>query len=850
MKNTINTEIKTPINKENKNILEQNVNVIIPTIQNESTNRLTINNRYQLNSKNYIKKLHQALTQECKIQLLDCVSLNITLNTETLSSVTYQALKAIKTRKVFSVLGYFPIVVQELKQRGWVEKINPSKPPINYFHYTKSTINSVNWVESPPLLSYCSINEAIWDRLKSAQSWNILKNYKSDFVFVTRKRLFNWSNIHESTVVSQITSYMFCSKKGLAHCLEPYLDKLSNIMFPRCHYVRGKADWDKFLKDYYMTALIGTLKTIVEAIENKKVLFSKEGDLPYEMINFVEWRIYEYIIEQKTGLVDKTMWIFENQVEIWNKFMNNYWKLINNNANFSYEYNYQVEVDIYARCKYLLDCVEQYRSQHYIDGSTNTWIVKPISNCSGQGIVMARHLDVIKEKILLDTDSGSSFIVQKYIEKPLLINSCKVDLRQWFLVTDMNPIVVWMYKEGYVRFCSKKFTLKDMHESIHLSNVRLQMKYRKKKDIGVPEECMWDYKELKDYFIKIGQNRVWDELIFPGMGESIYTVIKASQISSSYRKNTFQLFGADFVITDNFIPYLIEINSIPGLNPSTSIIANLSTILLKDIIKVVIDYKHNPDAETETKNLHNINTNVNVSRNYQSINEYADQEQSNQLVENVTKHLTAIRFRNSLFNEYKMKHYLGPNRDNLLLLKRQHFGVSDILLKELASEDPDSFKNHLRMSSDLFETLLKYITPSIEKQKTVMRDALPARLKLQITLRYLASGDSFASLQYSYRVPKCTISKFLPEECDAIYGAPKNYIKDKNYDGYVLFYRIFTQEFNISFFQANKDLCDTCVAYNNAIGEDKNELKNNYKEHLVEKDLSNLRNLLIKKSQI
>lgn len=114
------------------------------------------------------------------------------------------------------------------------------------------------------------------------------------------------------------------------------------------------------------------------------------------------------------------------------------------------------------------------------------------------------------------------------------------------------------------------------------------------------------------------------------------------------------------------------------------------------------------------------------------------------------------------------------------IARRQQFGASNILLKELASEDPDSFKNHLRMSSDLFETLLQYITPSIEKQNTIMRDALPARLKLQITLRYLASGDSFSSLQYLYRVPKCTISKFLPEVCDSIYSVLENYIKVSN----------------------------------------------------------------------
>jgi len=41
--------------------------------------------------------------------------------------------------------------------------------------------------------------------------------------------------------------------------------------------------------------------------------------------------------------------------------------------------------------------------------------------------------------------------------------------------------------------------MKNMHESIHLSNVRLQMKYRKHRSQRVPEECMWDYRELQNH---------------------------------------------------------------------------------------------------------------------------------------------------------------------------------------------------------------------------------------------------------------------------------------------------------------------------------------------------------------
>lgn len=108
--------------------------------------------------------------------------------------------------------------------------------------------------------------------------------------------------------------------------------------------------------------------------------------------------------------------------------------------------------------------------------------------------------------------------------------------------------------------------------------------------------------------------------------------------------------------------------------------------------------------------------------------------------------------------------------------RRIHFGASK-LLQELAAEDSESFKNHLRMTEEKFEELLKHVTPAIQKSNTKMRLALPARLKLQITLRYLATGDSFASLQYMYRVPKCTISKFIPQVCDAIFEALKDYVK-------------------------------------------------------------------------
>jgi hypothetical protein len=56
----------------------------------------------------------------------------------------------------------------------------------------------------------------------------------------------------------------------------------------------------------------------------------------------------------------------------------------------------------------------------------------------------------------------------------------------------------------------------------------------------------------------------------------------------------------------------------------------------------------------------------------------------------------------------------------------------------------------------------------LKKEDTVIRMAIPVITKLEVTLRYLATGNSFKSLQFLFRVPESTISIFLPEVLLAI----------------------------------------------------------------------------------
>ena len=99
------------------------------------------------------------------------------------------------------------------------------------------------------------------------------------------------------------------------------------------------------------------------------------------------------------------------------------------------------------------------------------------------------------------------------------------------------------------------------------------------------------------------------------------------------------------------------------------------------------------------------------------------------------------------------------------ILERPLFGQYDVLMDQLLNSDA----NLVRLSPDLFTEMVERVGPVIQEEKTRFCKPHPPGLKIAITLRYLATGDSYMTLMCGFRVAFNTISLFGPEVCEAIY---------------------------------------------------------------------------------
>lgn len=94
--------------------------------------------------------------------------------------------------------------------------------------------------------------------------------------------------------------------------------------------------------------------------------------------------------------------------------------------------------------------------------------------------------------------------------------------------------------------------------------------------------------------------------------------------------------------------------------------------------------------------------------------------------------------------------------------RREEEGALSVLVDRHIMDDDTKFKEYFRLTPFLFSELLNVLEPDLQGIPTTwIRKPMTPRHKLCITLRYLATGESFRSLAFQYRVHYSTIGRIV-----------------------------------------------------------------------------------------
>ncbi|NXK96403.1 TTLL4 polyglutamylase, partial [Formicarius rufipectus] len=221
--------------------------------------------------------------------------------------------------------------------------------------------------------------------------------------------------------------------------------------------------------------------------------------------------------------------------------------------------------------------------------SRQKWIVKPPASARGIGIqVIHKWSQLPKRRPLL---------VQRYLHKPYLIDGKKFDLRIYVYVTCYDPLRVYLFKDGLVRFASCKYSssMESLsNKFMHLTNYSVNKKnteYKSNSDKTACQGHKWALKALWSYLTQKGVN---SEAIWEKIKDIVIKTIIASEpyvnsLVKMYVRRPYcchELFGFDIMLDENLKPWILEVNISPSLHSNSPLDVSIKGQMIRDLLNL------------------------------------------------------------------------------------------------------------------------------------------------------------------------------------------------------------------------------------------------------------------------
>ncbi|CAN2389015.1 Tubulin polyglutamylase TTLL11 [Pristimantis euphronides] len=204
-----------------------------------------------------------------------------------------------------------------------------------------------------------------------------------------------------------------------------------------------------------------------------------------------------------------------------------------------------------------------------------TFIVKPDGGCQGEGIYLIK--DPAEFRIMASVQNRPA-VVQEYISKPLLIDRLKFDMRLYVLLKSLEPLEIYISKDGLSRFCTEQYqepNHKNLHHIyMHLTNYSLNIHsgnfiHSDSTHTGSKRTVSSVLYRLRAIGVDI--KKVWSDII----ALVIKTIIALIPELKVYYQadippgkpgpSCFQILGFDILLMKNLKPVLLEVNANPSM---------------------------------------------------------------------------------------------------------------------------------------------------------------------------------------------------------------------------------------------------------------------------------------------
>ena len=277
---------------------------------------------------------------------------------------------------------------------------------------------------------------------------------------------------------------------------------------------------------------------------------------------------------------------------------------------FPEDYNYIPKTYLFPEQKQ--EILSKFKDYQY--NPNDVWLFKPPFDSFGNGIKIINDYNDIKDA------KQRKYLISRYIMNPLLIKNKKFDMRAYVLVTGMNPLKIYFYRDGYLKLTVKNFTLDkefigDGCVHITTSDTNLECfegkEYKYDTDIYDEKSNFYSYVYFERYCNKNGINytdimeQMKDIFIktFISMNSDFLDLLK-KKINND--RNLYQLYGLDLIVDQNYKVYLLELNRDPSMRDGHAVCDYMYDNIIPDILNIVgiVPFNHNETQQPLDKDIY------------------------------------------------------------------------------------------------------------------------------------------------------------------------------------------------------------------------------------------------------